>query len=122
MIAATVEVCMSNIVLRCASMGLCFLVGIPLLQAQTVGFCSVPTVLHPATPFATYSPEICIQYSGLQAQIYTVRVILLETQTGGFQRGTNQWAAEGSSPPSIFTIDNSSGTNSTGQMTLVRNM
>jgi len=89
--------------------------GTPLLaQSTSLGFCDVPTVLPRNTPLATYSPAICFQYSGLQTGIYTLNVWLLET--GGFNCASTQWCKR------IFTIDNSGGTNPSGQILIVQNM
>lgn len=111
---------MSKVIPRSYFLLLFFLAGTNVIQAQTVSFCEAPTVLHPATPLATYSPLICLQYSGLQQQIYTMKVYLLET--ANFQKASNQWAGDVSTPPAVFTVDNQNGTNASGQLRLVRNM
>ncbi len=90
-------------------------VGTPLLaQSPSIGFCDIPTVLPRNTPLASYSPVACFQYSGLQSGTYTLRAWLLET--GSFFCASDQWCER------AFTIDNSSGTNSSGQIVIVQNM
>ncbi|HEV8580880.1 MAG TPA: galactose oxidase-like domain-containing protein [Thermoanaerobaculia bacterium] len=88
--------------------------GSPLLAQGSIGFCDVPTVLPRNTPLASYSPVLCFQYSGLQTGVSTLKVWLLET--GSFFCASGQWCER------IFSIDNSGGTNSSGQLVIVQNM
>jgi hypothetical protein len=89
--------------------------GSPLLaQSASVGFCDVPTALPRNTPLATYSPVLCFQYSNLQSGVYSLKVWLLET--AGHQCASTQWCAR------TLTIDNSVGTNASGQLVIVQNM
>ncbi len=91
--------------------------GSPLqAQSASVGFCDVPTALPRNTPLVSYSPVLCFQYSSLQSDVYTLRVWLLETATGSFLHASTQWNRR------IFTIDNSVGTNPSGQIVIVENM
>ena len=80
-------------------------------QVGSVSFCDVPTVLPRQTPLLNYSPALCFQYSGLEPGTYTLRVWLLET--GNFLCASGQWCER------TFTIDNSTGTNSAGNIVVV---
>jgi hypothetical protein len=107
----------SSLAARMRSMALlcAFALGPPLLaQSTSLGFCDVPTVLPRNTPLASYSPTLCFQYSGLQTGVYTLKAWLLET--GNFNCASSQWCER------IFMIDNSSGTNPSGQILIVQNM
>src|SRR3954463_5763343 len=92
--------------------------GTPLLaQSTSLGFCDVPTVLPRNTPLASYSPALCFQYSGLQTGVYTLKAWLLETDTSpNLLCASTQWCQR------TFTIDNSGGTNPSGQILIVQNM
>jgi hypothetical protein len=68
------------------------------------------------TPLPNYSPVLCFEYSGLPTGTYTLRTWLLETQTGSFLKASNQWEAR------AFTINNSSGANGSGSITVVEPM
>lgn len=85
-----------------------------LAQSPAIGFCDVPTVLPRATPLAAYSPVLCFQYSNLQSGVYTLKTWLLET--AGFNCASGQWCER------TFAIDNSGGTNQSGQLVVVQNM
>ena len=87
---------------------------LPSVMAATVSFVSVPAVLPGGTPLATYSPLVSIQYDGLSAETYTLRVFLLET--GNFFCASNQWC------DIHFPINNQNGTNSSGRIVTARNM
>lgn len=80
--------------------------------AASVTFVQVPGVLPRDTPAPNYSPLVVISYSDLDAQTYTLRIHLLETQTGSYNCGcaslTTMWCN------AAFVIDNSSGTNAAG--------
>lgn len=95
---------------------LCVLVfGSPLqAQSASIGFCDVPTALPRNTPLVSYSPVLCFQYSGLQSGVYTLRSWLLET--GNFLCASGKWCER------TFAIDNSGGTNPSGQLVVVQNM
>lgn len=89
-------------------------------QAATIGFCDAPTVLPRNTPLASYSPAVCFTYSNLGTGLYTLKAYLLETAQHFCASG--QWCGDTSSPKGVFQINNLSGANSTGTMTIVRTM
>lgn len=81
--------------------------------AAGIAFLEVPVTLpRDSTVDRKYSPLVILQYSGLGTQVYTVRVHLLETQTGAFNCGcaalTTMWCN------ATFSIDNTSGNNASG--------
>ena len=82
----------------------------------SLSFCGAPTTLPANLGLGNYSPEVCFQYSGLAAQVYTLSVWLLETQTGAYYCASTQWCQ------TTFTIDNRSGNNSAGQLIEIRDM
>ena len=90
--------------------------------APSLHFCAAPAVLPSDTPISTYSPPICIAYDGLEAQKYTVKVFLLERQTGRYYCASSQWCGGDSKPQAVLALDNSAGDNSAGQVLEVRTM
>src|SRR5262245_28535659 len=81
--------------------------------APTVSFVTVPDVLPRNQPTPNYSPLVSMQYSGLDAGKFVVRVHLLETDPPdnfdcGCSQGTTLWC------PAIFEIDNQQGAKSSG--------
>lgn len=94
----------------------CALAAVSTLPArgQSLEFCDVPTALPRDTGLASYSPVLCFQYSGLLNGVYSIKTWLLET--AGFNCASTQWCER------TFTIDNSSGTNPSGQIVVVENM
>ena len=81
-----------------------------------LSLCAAPATLPKGLGLGSYSPALCFQYSELGAQTYTLSVWLLETQTGNYDCASTQWCQ------ATFTIDNTGGHNSAGQLVVVRNM
>ncbi|MBW8878653.1 MAG: DUF1929 domain-containing protein [Acidobacteria bacterium] len=107
--------CAAQVWIRSAAFLCALATGAPLLaQSNSLSFCDVPTVVPRNMPLASYSPALCFQYSGLSAGVYTLRAWLLET--GNFFCASDQWCER------TFTIDNSGGTNASGQILVVQNM
>jgi hypothetical protein len=84
--------------------------------APPLSLCAAPVALPAGLGLGSYSPALCFQYSGLQAQAYTLSVWLLETQTGNYDCASTEWCQ------ATFSIDNTSGKNSFGQLVVVRDM
>ncbi len=81
--------------------------------APAVSFVTTPAVLPRDQPAPNYSPLVSIQYSGLEAGKFVIKVHLLETDPPdnfdcGCTVGTIFWC------PAIFEIDNQLGANSSG--------
>jgi hypothetical protein len=80
--------------------------------AAAVSIVSAPSTLPRDTPAPDYSPLVILGYSGLEQQTYTIRVHLLETQTGSFNCGcsslTTMWCN------ASFVVDNQDGSNAAG--------
>ncbi|HEV7670457.1 MAG TPA: galactose oxidase-like domain-containing protein [Thermoanaerobaculia bacterium] len=85
-------------------------------RSATLGFCDIPTALPRDTPLVNYSPVVCFQYGALTPGTYTLKSWLLETETGTFNCASGQWCER------PFAIDNSGGTNGSGQIRIVQNM
>lgn len=90
--------------------------------APALHFCGGPTALPGNTPLDAYSPALCIGYEALAAEKYTVRVFLLEQQTGRYLCASTQWCGEGARPPAILEIDNRAGDHPAGQLLDARTM
>ncbi|HJQ25997.1 MAG TPA: VCBS repeat-containing protein [Blastocatellia bacterium] len=86
----------------------------PKAQAPSIQFCGVPTVLPRNTPLSNYSPVICVAYSGLGSDLYTLKVWLLET--GSFFCASDQWCER------TFSIDNRNSNNGAGSVLVIQNM
>ena len=87
--------------------------------AASVSFVSVPTVLPRDTTFANYSPLVVIQYDGLGAETYTLKVHLLETDPPadflcGCTNTPQMWCG------ATFVINNQGGSNASGRITDAR--
>lgn len=87
-------------------------------QGPTITFVSVPTVVPRNTPAPNYSPLVSLHYEGLAAQTYTLKVFLLETQTGNYNCGTDpsdqMWCG------ATFSINNQDGGNASGTISDAR--
>jgi FG-GAP-like repeat len=90
----------------------------PKAQAISISICDVPSTVPRNTPLSSYSPVTCFAYSGLGQELYTLKAWLLETDPDAcnFCCGSGQWCEH------TFSIDNSGGNNSSGQITVVQNM
>ncbi len=82
--------------------------------AQSISIDDVPTLMPRNTPLGAYSPLIRFNYEDLQTDTYTLKVWLLSDPT--FNCSSNQWCER------EFVIDNTSGTNSSGSITVIQNM
>ncbi|MFZ4576459.1 MAG: hypothetical protein ACOYN0_18900, partial [Phycisphaerales bacterium] len=87
-------------------------------NGQTIAFCDVPNVLPQNTPLGSYSPKLCLQYSGIPfGAVYTLRVWLLESDLPDPPNcASTQWCER------EFSIDNSGGGNSAGELLIVEDM
>jgi hypothetical protein len=81
-----------------------------------LSLCDAPVTLPEDLGLGSYLPALCFQYNGLQALTYTLSVWLLETQTGNYYCASTQWCQ------ATFSIDNTGGNNSAGQLVVVQNM
>jgi hypothetical protein len=90
--------------------------------APAISFCEAPTVLPKNTGLSTYSPALCFQYSGLTAETYTLRAYLLQSGVQFPPCRSSQWCGNDGLPPSVFQINNTSGSNGSGALTVVREM
>jgi transposase len=80
-------------------------------------FCGVPTTLPRGITLGSYSPRVCVQYSGLGLQAYRLKVWLL----GGSDIdhpvcASTQWCER------TFLIDNTDGQKTNGRIDLAENM
>jgi hypothetical protein len=84
-------------------------------ETESVLLSDVPPVLPRNTSLSAYSPVIRFHYGGLQAGLsYTMKVWLLDPTTGNC--ASSQWCEH------TFAVDNTAGTNATGEIQVVDNM
>lgn len=84
--------------------------------AESFSACYAPATLPQNLPLGSFSPALCFQYGGLQAQMYTIEVRLIEFSSGNHLCGSSQVC------PAVFPIDNRDGNNSSGQVVAAINM
>ena len=84
------------------------------LQAQTVSIDTIPPKLPKGTALGRYSPPIEFGYSGLAQKQYKLKVWLLDDATNFL--GSAEWG------PREMGIDNTSGNNASGTVSVVANM
>lgn len=112
---------MKTLPLILASWVIFFAAAVPLAFAQSVTIDLVPPKLPRGTSFGSYSPPIEIGYSGLGAGIFKLHVWLLQRIGGpNWPLASNQW--NGDAANQVITIDNTSGSNSSGKISLIRTM
>lgn len=90
-----------------AVMALCSVLA---AKSQTLSFPVVPTVLPHTTDLGNYSPLVGIAYSGLGNERYTLKVWLLELDTGAYYCASSVWCER------QYVLDNQNGSQSAGTL------
>jgi len=96
--------------------------GMPALCFAASVTLTAPNYLPINTSCSYYSPEVRIDYSGLESQRYTLKIWLLQSprQNPSPPCATNR-SCEAGFCERIITIDNSGGGSSTGQISIAEN-
>jgi hypothetical protein len=87
-------------------------------QTPSIKFCDLPTTLPRATLLSSYSPEVCLEYSGLGQETYKLKAWLLGegNDPNNPDCASTQWCAR------EFKLDNSNGNSSAGRIVVVQDM